>query len=46
MSEASQTATHAAGHAEIAGNRAASTTDARRIDFAGGAQRRVTAGGA
>lgn len=44
MSEARRDATHAAGHAEIAGDHAASTTGAQCIDVAGGAQRRVTGG--
>ncbi len=44
MSEARRDATHAAGHAEIAGDHAASTTGAQRLDAAGGAQRRVTGG--
>lgn len=44
MTEARRDATHAAGHAENAGNHAESTTGAQCIDAAGGAQRRVTGG--
>jgi hypothetical protein len=40
----SHEATHAAGHAEIAGDRAESATGAQCIDVAGGALRRMTGG--